>query len=65
MQRVDFRKEIVIVRMIFMERRRYTVIRHTVAFRLKHLPGSDGEKSFLKDAEVLTTIPDVVIPPAD
>ncbi|KAA3498012.1 Dabb family protein [Rhizobium rhizogenes] len=35
------------------------MIRHTVAFRLTHLAGSDGERRFLNDAEVLATIPGV------
>jgi len=35
------------------------MIRHTVAFRLKHPTGSDAERDFLKAANVLTTIPTV------
>jgi Stress responsive A/B Barrel Domain len=35
------------------------VIRHTVIFTLKHMPGSSGEASFLKDAKVLAAIPGV------
>jgi hypothetical protein len=35
------------------------MIRHTVAFRLKHTPGSPQEQSFLRDALVLRTIPSV------
>ncbi|NTF87080.1 Dabb family protein [Agrobacterium rhizogenes] len=35
------------------------MIRHTVAFRLKHEPGSANETSFLKDALVLEEIPSV------
>ncbi|HEY0122049.1 MAG TPA: Dabb family protein [Rhizobium sp.] len=35
------------------------MIRHTVAFRLKHEPGSAEENSFLKDALVLEEIPGV------
>jgi hypothetical protein len=35
------------------------VIRHTVAFRLKHEAGSPEEISFLKDALVLEAIPSV------
>ena len=33
------------------------MIRHTVAFRLKHGKGSAEEKSFLAAADVLSTIP--------
>lgn len=35
------------------------MIRHTVAFKLKHSSGSESEASFLKAAQVLTTIPTV------
>lgn len=35
------------------------MIRHTVAFRLKHSAGSAEEASFLKDALVLKKIPSV------
>ncbi|WP_349958190.1 Dabb family protein [Rhizobium sp. ZPR3] len=35
------------------------MIRHTVAFRLKHEAGSAEEASFLKDALVLEKIPSV------
>jgi hypothetical protein len=35
------------------------MIRHTVAFRLKHAEGSDEEKSFLRDAVILAKIPGV------
>jgi hypothetical protein len=35
------------------------MIRHTVAFRLKHESGSAEEKSFLADALVLANIPSV------
>lgn len=35
------------------------MIRHTVAFTLKHAKGSDEEKKFLEDALVLTQIPGV------
>lgn len=35
------------------------MIRHTVAFRLKHRSGSAEEKSFLADALVLANIPSV------
>ena len=35
------------------------MIRHTVAFRLKHSSGSESESSFLKAAQVLTSIPSV------
>jgi hypothetical protein len=35
------------------------MIRHTVAFRLKHLPGSDPESAFLAAAQLLSTIPTV------
>ncbi|SCB41501.1 Dabb family protein [Rhizobium multihospitium] len=35
------------------------MIRHTVAFRLKHAAGSAEEASFLKDALVLKKIPSV------
>jgi Stress responsive A/B Barrel Domain len=35
------------------------MIRHTVAFKLKHPTGSVAEKSFLKAATVLTAIPSV------
>jgi len=32
------------------------MIRHTVAFKLKHAPGSEAEAAFLEAARVLTTI---------
>lgn len=35
------------------------MIRHTVVFTLKHAHGSLQEKSFLRDAKVLETIPGV------
>ena len=35
------------------------MIRHTVAFRLKHPKGSPQETAFLTDADVLATIPGV------
>jgi hypothetical protein len=35
------------------------MIRHTVAFRLKHAEGSAEEKAFLDAALILTTIPSV------
>ncbi len=35
------------------------MIRHTVAFRLRHPPGSDGETAFLADALCLGGIPGV------
>jgi hypothetical protein len=35
------------------------MIRHTVAFKLKHPSGSEPEASFLKAAQVLTSIPTV------
>lgn len=35
------------------------MIRHTVAFNLKHAPGSQEERKFLDDALVLTEIPGV------
>mgnify|MGYP001407132955 CR=1 FL=1 len=35
------------------------MIRHTVAFRLRHPAGSEAERAFLKAAEVLTAIPSV------
>ncbi|MBE7494942.1 MAG: Dabb family protein [Verrucomicrobiaceae bacterium] len=35
------------------------MIRHTVTFRLKHTPGSDAEKDFLRAARALASIPDV------
>ena len=35
------------------------MIRHTVAFRLKHVAGSDFELDFLKAAQILTSIPTV------
>jgi hypothetical protein len=35
------------------------MIRHTVAFRLKHPLGSAPEQSFLREAQVLTRIPGV------
>jgi predicted transcriptional regulator len=34
-------------------------IRHTVAFRLRHAPGSPEEAAFLADAETLAAIPGV------
>jgi heme-degrading monooxygenase HmoA len=34
-------------------------IRHTVAFRLRHEPGSDAERAFLAAAERLADIPGV------
>ena len=37
-----------------------SMIRHTVAFRLKHKPGSPGEAAFLSDAKrILGAIPNV------
>ena len=39
--------------------RRTTLIRHTVAFKLKHAPNSESEASYLKAAAVLTSIPTV------
>jgi hypothetical protein len=36
------------------------MIRHTVVFSLNHAKGSDAEKAFLKAADVLTEIPDVM-----
>jgi hypothetical protein len=33
------------------------MIRHTVAFTLRHAPGSDEERRFLEDALVLAEIP--------
>lgn len=35
------------------------MIRHTVAFKLKHAPGSESEASFLEAARVLVSIPTV------
>jgi quinol monooxygenase YgiN len=35
------------------------MIRHTVAFTLKHAAGSEAEAAFLRDAKVLTEIPGV------
>ena len=35
------------------------MIRHTVAFKLKHAAGSESESSFLEAARVLTSIPTV------
>jgi len=35
------------------------LIRHTVAFKLKHSPNSEPEMSFLKAAKVLAAIPTV------
>ena len=35
------------------------MIRHTVVFALKHAVGSTEEMAFLRDAEVLATIPGV------
>jgi Stress responsive A/B Barrel Domain len=35
------------------------MIRHTVAFKLKHPPGSEPESAFLAAAQVLATIPTV------
>ena len=35
------------------------MIRHTVAFTLKHAPGSEGERRFLSEALVLARIPGV------
>lgn len=35
------------------------MIRHTVAFTLRHAPGSDAEASFLREARALATIPGV------
>ena len=35
------------------------MIRHTVAFKLKHSSGSEPEDSFLRAAQVLTSIPTV------
>jgi Stress responsive A/B Barrel Domain len=35
------------------------MIRHTVAFKLKHAPGSEAEAAFLKAAQVLIAIPTV------
>lgn len=35
------------------------MIRHTVAFKLKHAPASDCESAFLKAAKILATIPAV------
>ena len=36
------------------------MIRHTVAFRLKHARGSEAEKSFLEAGKALAGIPSVV-----
>lgn len=35
------------------------MIRHTVAFTLKHAPGSPEELAFLRDAKILAAIPGV------
>jgi hypothetical protein len=35
------------------------MIRHTVAFKLKHAPGSEPESAFLRAAQVLISIPTV------
>lgn len=35
------------------------MIRHTVAFKLKHPKGSPQEKAFIEDAKVLAAIPGV------
>jgi heme-degrading monooxygenase HmoA len=35
------------------------MIRHTVTFRLKHAPGSDAERDFLRAACALSSIPGV------
>ena len=35
------------------------MIRHTVAFRLRHAPGSEEEATFLRDARALAAIPGV------
>lgn len=35
------------------------MIRHTVAFRLKHAAGSDAERKFLATADILAAIPSV------
>lgn len=35
------------------------MIRHTVAFRLRHTAGSEAERAFLTEALVLATIPGV------
>ena len=35
------------------------MIRHTVAFRLKHAKGSDAERIFLASADTLASIPSV------
>lgn len=35
------------------------MIRHTVTFRLKHAPGSEAERDFLRAACALTSIPGV------
>ena len=35
------------------------MIRHTVAFKLKHATGSEAEAAFLQAAQILTTIPTV------
>ena len=35
------------------------MIRHTVAFKLKHSSGSESEAAFLKAAQVLSSIPTV------
>ena len=35
------------------------MIRHTVAFKLKHAKGSEPEAAFLRDAQVLISIPTV------
>ena len=36
------------------------MIRHTVVFRLKHEAGSAAEQAFLRNADVLATIPGVM-----
>lgn len=35
------------------------MIRHTVAFRLRHPKGSEAERQFLEDAKILAAIPGV------
>ncbi|TAG45580.1 MAG: Dabb family protein [Betaproteobacteria bacterium] len=35
------------------------MIRHTVAFKLKHPPGSESESAFLAAAQALSTLPTV------
>ncbi|WDR05785.1 Dabb family protein [Devosia rhodophyticola] len=37
-----------------------TTIRHSVVFTLKHAPGSEEEKAFLRDAKILANIPGVL-----